>query len=324
MKRNSQNMYGLRHAGAILSCIHVMCGCSLSKNTPSHEPDIWPAVYSASQVNGIYTSDLVALGSAQQNRDERLQEEFTFIPLTTPFRMTAYAAPVMHAKKHSRGSFIHPIRGLPEGVESDETLPPRSQINASYGTAGVIGWAENGLDAYLAEVNGSVKLQFGDGTTACLGWVRTNDLPYKSLGKMLAHDGHINSEAITLQAIRELYLHNPEIVHAYMLRNDRAVFFEQINCNAWPRASSGIALIPKTSVAVDPELIPLGSVLMIEGRYSNGTHFRLPVAAVDIGGAIKGPRLDLYIGDGDAALKFAGEQNQIVNVSILSRTSARE
>ena len=322
MYRNSQNIYVLTYVCIILSCMYLMHGCSIANTAPLLGPDSWPAVDSAFQVPNTHTPERIALRYAIKNANSTFQEEFEFVSLPQPFQMTAYAAPVIEARKQYGGDFIYAIRGLPSWVSDEDTLPARSDIEAHYGTTGVIGWVQNGLDAYLAEVNGSVKLQFDDATTACLGWVRTNELPYTSLGKMLAHDGFINPNAIDLEAIRDVYRQEPELVHGYMLRNDRAVFFEHIACEEWPRASTGIKLLPRSCAAVDPELIPLGSILLLEGVFSDGVEFKIPVAAVDIGGAIKGPRIDLYMGDGDAAMKFAGEQNQNVDVSILRKKSA--
>ena len=300
-----------------------MQGCSISQSAPLPDLNTWQVVDSASQVHSKSTADLITLRLAIENGDSNIQQEFEFVPITEPLQMTAYAAPVIKAQKYYGGEFAHPIRGLPEWIHADDPLPARSKVHAEFGITGTMGWVQNGLDAYLAEVNGSVKLEFKDGTTACLGWVRTNDLPYKSLGKMLAHDGHINPNRIDLEAIRRVYEEKPELVHRYMLKNDRAVFFERVNCDEWPRASTGVKLLPMACAAVDPEFIPLGSVLLIEGVFADETPFRIPVAAVDIGGAIKGHRLDLYVGDGSTAMQFAGEQNRMVKASILRKKISR-
>ena len=71
-------------------------------------------------------------------------------------------------------------------------------------------------------------------------------------------------ETIDLDVIRALHESDPETVERLMLDNDRVVFFEVIPADRWPRASTGVRLIPRHSVAVDPEVIPLGSVVMIE------------------------------------------------------------
>lgn len=74
-------------------------------------------------------------------------------------------------------------------------------------------------------------------------------------------------------------------------------------------------LRPFRSVAVDPEVVPLGSVIKIQetigmrlpgGRRHNGIWH-----AIDIGGAIKKDRIDLFVGDGDRGdfLRRAGITN---------------
>ena len=72
-------------------------------------------------------------------------------------------------------------------------------------------------------------------------------------------------------------------------------------------------MIPRHAVAVDPAIIPLGSVVMIEGL--GGTP--IIAVAVDIGGAIKGRRLDLYLGAGAAAVAEAGRLVDSVRISII-------
>lgn len=64
------------------------------------------------------------------------------------------------------------------------------------------------------------------------------------------------------------------------------------------------------TVAVDPNVIPLGTVLYIEGYNHEGLPAGGMIArATDIGGAIKGKRLDIYIpGSRESLLKF-GFQN---------------
>lgn len=72
-------------------------------------------------------------------------------------------------------------------------------------------------------------------------------------------------------------------------------------------------MIPRHAVAVDPAIIPLGSVVMIEGLG------RTPIiaVAVDIGGAIKGQRIDLYLGAGATAVAEAGRLVESVRISII-------
>ena len=57
------------------------------------------------------------------------------------------------------------------------------------------------------------------------------------------------------------------------------------------------------TVAVDPNVIPLGSVLYVEG-YG-------PAVAADTGGDIKGQRVDLYMDSYEEAIQFGRREVQI-------------
>ena len=56
---------------------------------------------------------------------------------------------------------------------------------------------------------------------------------------------------------------------------------------------------PQWTVAVDPKVVKLGSMLYIVGR---GWY-----RAEDIGGAIKGNRIDIYVGEGKEGRRLAFE-----------------
>lgn len=241
-------------------------------------------------------------------------EAFELHQIDRPFLLTAYAAPILEARRVSSPRFGAPIRGLPANHRAGDPLPSRKELTTSTHDAQVIAWVANPLDAYLAEVNGSVKLLFPEEQSACLAWVSTNDRPYTSIGRLLVERGHVSPEAINLAAIRDIHKQDPRLIEKLMLENQRAVFFEEIACDAWPRASTGAVLRPGRSVAVDPDVIPLGSVLVIETTLADGTSLKELVAAVDTGGAIRGGRIDLYLGDGPKALARAGAQAQSARV----------
>jgi len=57
------------------------------------------------------------------------------------------------------------------------------------------------------------------------------------------------------------------------------------------------------TVAVDPNVIPLGSVLYVEG-YG-------PAVAADTGGDIKGQRVDLYMDSYEEAIQFGRREVQV-------------
>lgn len=71
---------------------------------------------------------------------------------------------------------------------------------------------------------------------------------------------------------------------------------------------SGSKATEGRTIAVDPEVIPLGSLVYIEGIGLR--------KAEDVGSAIKGNRIDIFMEDVDQALKFGVKEN--VKVYVLS------
>ena len=78
-------------------------------------------------------------------------------------------------------------------------------------------------------------------------------------------------------------------------------------CGEWADGFTytGTVATPGRTVAVDPDVIPLGSVVYIED---------IPYIAEDIGGAIKGNRIDVLFPSHREALEFGVQHT---NVSIL-------
>lgn len=232
-------------------------------------------------------------------------------PLEATFFATAYATPVIAARRTPDRVFRHPIYATPDRSISDNDLPVRRDLRSS--ELPTVAWVANGLDAYLVEVNGAARLDLPDGSSLHLGWGRTNERPYTSLGRLLIERGVAEEEDMNLDTIRVLHDSDPELVESLMIENDRVVFFDVIEADAWPRASSGERLVPRRSVAVDPDVIPLGSVLRVRGP-SIGTWFAV---AVDTGGAIKGRRIDLYFGSGSDAVEHAGLIREDVEIDLI-------
>ncbi|MCH2160484.1 MAG: MltA domain-containing protein [Phycisphaerales bacterium] len=312
-------------ASLLAGLLAMLAGCSssISRSTWT-EPVTVETIASARAIaeQGDPGLDRLCMELAKGNAS--VLDKYEFIEVGDEFHLTAYAAPALEARRQPSARFHAPIRGLPPGHVHGDSLPTRRDLFRVRNATTVLGWVENPLDAYLAEVNGSVQLRFGDDTIACLGWAETNGRPYTSLGRLLVERGYVAPDAIDLAAIRAMHERDPELVETLMLENDRAVFFESIDCGEWPRAGTGAVLRPERSVAIDPDVIPLGSVLLLETTLADGTPFRRIVAAVDIGGAIIGNRVDLYLGVGPAALDRAGRQSQPARIRRLVERSGGE
>jgi membrane-bound lytic murein transglycosylase A len=66
--------------------------------------------------------------------------------------------------------------------------------------------------------------------------------------------------------------------------------------------------VPWRSVAVDPAVVPLGSIGHLSVVLPGGERFSSLVVAMDTGTAIKGRgRIDLFCGDGEKGERVAGE-----------------
>lgn len=93
----------------------------------------------------------------------------------------------------------------------------------------------------------------------------------------------------------------------------------------WGYGVGKCELLPFKTVAVDPNVIPLGSLVFIKETKGmllpNGHRHSGYWRADDIGGAIKKDRIDLFVGDGDqgATLEKAGIHNlQPLTVSVVA------
>lgn len=78
-------------------------------------------------------------------------------------------------------------------------------------------------------------------------------------------------------------------------------------CGKWSSGSDenavgclGVKLVPYSSIAVDPSVIGLGTILYDE----NGNEYK----AEDTGSAIKGNRIDLFVGNHQEALKLGVQE----------------
>lgn len=81
-------------------------------------------------------------------------------------------------------------------------------------------------------------------------------------------------------------------------------------CGVWAtkregsvRGASGRVLVPGYSIAVDPSVIPYGSIVRINGR-----EFR----ADDCGGSIKGNRIDMYMDSHEEAVVYGVRYEEVM------------
>ena len=167
-----------------------------------------------------------------------------------------------------------------------------------------IAWAKDPLELFFAEIQGSALVHFDDGTSVQIGYAGQNGRDYVAIGRLLRDRGILPSGGANMQAIKDWIRANPEQGKELMLENNSYVFFKTIPGSA-PLGALNVSIADRTSVAADPNFVPLGAPIFIhdaDRKEVDGIW-----VAQDTGGAIKGPnRFDTYWGAGPDAAATAG------------------
>lgn len=176
----------------------------------------------------------------------------------------------------------------------------------------------NVIDAFFAQIQGSVRVRLEDGSMLRLNYDAQNGHPYTAVGRFLIERKIFTREEISMQKIHDWMEKNPEEGAALRRENKSYVFFKETTLGAEdePPGAQGVALTPGRSIAVDRKLHTYGmpffvdAVLPIQSEKPD-TNFRRLMVAQDTGGAIIGPaRADIYLGAGDEAARAAGRFKQ--------------
>ncbi|TDQ59726.1 membrane-bound lytic murein transglycosylase A [Mesocricetibacter intestinalis] len=222
--------------------------------------------------------------------------------------MTGYYSPVIHARRSPQGRYNQPIYALPAKKRFS-----RAQIYAgALKNKGLeLAYSDSMIDNFLLGVQGSGYVDFGDGNLNYFAYAGQNGFPYTAVGRLLVEQGEIEKEKMSIQAIRDWAKANPSRLQALLERNQSYVFFKN-DPTGQVKGSAGVPLVPMAAIASDRNIIPSGSVLLVEvpqmdngGNWTGEHQLRLMVA-LDVGGAVKGHHFDLYRGIGDEAGHIAG------------------
>lgn len=177
----------------------------------------------------------------------------------------------------------------------------------------VLAWADDALDAFFLQVQGSGRLELPDGRLLRLGYADQNGHPYRAIGKWLVEQGLMAKEAVTMQSIRAWAAANPARLPELLNANPSYVFFRLLpDTGGGPLGALNVPLTDGASIAVDPRFIPLGSPVYLDTtRPDTGAPLQRLVQAQDTGGAIRGPvRADFFWGYGHEAAALAGLMKQ--------------
>jgi membrane-bound lytic murein transglycosylase A len=166
-------------------------------------------------------------------------------------------------------------------------------------------------DLFFLQLQGSGRVRLADGQEVRIGTQATNGRPQIDTA-VLFGDAGIPGRDLSIPGIRAWLAGHPA-EQARLLRDPSYVFFREtpgLSPAYGPLGASGLPLVPGHSVAVDPNVTPLGSLLWLDATGS-ASHRPLAhlVVAHDIGPQINGPaRLDLFFGAGEAAEQQGGRQ----------------
>lgn len=166
-----------------------------------------------------------------------------------------------------------------------------------------IAWAADPADVFFAEIQGSAKLDFTDGTAVQIGYADQNGLAYVPIGRVMKQQGILPPGGTNMQAIKAWLRANPAAGQQLMLQNPSYVFFKVLS-GPGPLGALNLPITAQGTVAADPAFVPLGTpiFLAMDRPEPDGLW-----VAQDVGGAIKGAnRFDTFWGSGPQAAQIAG------------------
>jgi membrane-bound lytic murein transglycosylase A len=177
-------------------------------------------------------------------------------------------------------------------------------------------WVSSPIDAFFLEVQGAGRVVLPDRHVVRVAYAGQNGRPYTAIGRVLADQGQIPLEQVTMQSIRSWMEAHPDQADGVMNRNESYVFFRELDGmrpeQGPPGAMGGLALTPNRSIAVDRGFIPLGAPVWLDTTDPvDGAKWQHLTVAQDIGGAIRGAvRADIFFGWGHDAEERAGRMRQ--------------
>lgn len=255
-----------------------------------------------------------------------LAHEFTWVSLEREFGFTGYYEPALKADYRRSPAYPYPLYGLPPELSflpAGERYHDRRAIDRDGVLAGrnlEIAWAADDVDIFFLQIQGSGRLFFPDGREKHALYAGKNGQPYVPLGRELARLGLLEQDKISMRGIREALRSNPERKEELLDLNPSYVFFRLEN--EGPVGGMGRILTPRVSLAADPAVLPYGALIFFQTDMpdAQGEHL-LSLSALglpqDKGGAIRGRRIDIFLGAGSEAAHLAGHLNSAGRVCLL-------
>ena len=241
---------------------------------------------------------------------------------------TGYYEPEIHGCRERRAGCEVPIYGVPGdlidvdlGLFSDDLKGKkiRGRVDGKNfvpyfdrtaieegrieGRAPIIAYANDPVEIFFLQVQGSGRLRLPDGGVMRIGYAGQNGRDYTGIGKLMRDRGLLGPGQASMQGIMGYLRQHPEEGRAIMRENKSFVFFKELT-GAGPLGAMGLPVTGWVSAAVDPKFVPLGAPAYLSMDRTDATGLWV---AQDTGGAIKGAnRIDTFWGAGDEARATAG------------------
>ncbi len=196
----------------------------------------------------------------------------------------------------------------------------RAQIDGNDFSAPVLAWADNAVDLFFLQIQGSGWVRFPDGRKIHIGYAEQNGYPYRAIGRVLAEWGALPLSQVSMQNIKRWGEEHPEKLPELLDSNPSYVFFKRLPDDIpGPYGALGVPLTPQRSIAVDARYLPLGAPVYLATTQPNSdVPLDRLVLAQDTGGAIRGGvRADYFWGTGKEAGELAGRMKQAGQMWVL-------
>ena len=294
------------------SAWQAVCADAAAMNTPDDATvraffeqrfQPWQATQEDGSTDGLVTGYYEPLLKGDRVRTERARHPLYAVPDDL---VTVDLASVYPELKNLR------LRGRLAG---NRLVPyaTRKEIEAGGNGLRAIAWAEDPVDLFFLQIQGSGRIELPDGSHLRVGYADQNGHPYQSIGRLLVERGELKLEQASMQGIKDWGARNPAKRPELLAANPSYVFFRELpNGLTGPLGALGVPLTGGRSIAIDPRFIPLGAPVFLATTQPNSPEpLNRLVMAQDTGGAIRGGvRADFFWGFGDAAGELAGRMKQ--------------
>lgn len=170
-----------------------------------------------------------------------------------------------------------------------------------------IAWAEDPIEFFFLQIQGSGRLRTRDGEIIRIGYAGQNGRGYTGIGGVMRERGLLGDGPGqypgSMQGIMQYLREKPEEGRDLMRLNKSWIFFRVLEGDG-PLGALEVPVRPRSSVAADPSFVPLGAPVFLDLDRDEADGLWI---AQDTGGAIKGAnRFDTFWGAGAEARTIAG------------------